>query len=293
MKPNAEIYRGVPLTHGRTEQMIDAIIEKRGSMKTNEIARFLGLESFRPVNAVCRLLNTMNGTTAKAPKKPKTVIKEAKNTFKNYYGSGKEKARDLIANAIMDTKRQSSNILTLPAENWILEKNIIKKKAGYKFTAVERERDTFNQMIINLAKDIDLLGSVVTLHNKTIGEVVANDKEDTYSSAILDYCGFIDTFYDEINDMLKRNLVKRGGYITLTFSENDRVLNHSHHTTSHSNTYIKNCYMSKEEMTGENVTTGLVNFLVYSNNGYKVETKFTYRDKRVNMLLFIIKRIDE
>ena len=287
---NETIYKGVPLTNGRTVEMIDTIIEKRGSMKTNEIAQLLGFESFRPVNAICRLLNSAASKAAKKEFKP---IREAKNTYTNYCGSGKEKARSLIANAIMETKRQSSNILTLPAAQWIMEKNIINKKPGYKFTAVERERDTFNQMIKNMVADEELLNSVVGVLNNTIGEVVADKKEDAYSSAILDYCGFIDTFYDEIDDVMKRNLVKKGGYITLTFSENDRVLNNSHHTNNHSNMYIKNCCVTEEDKTGEKVTTGLVNILVYNNVGYKVVDKFCYKDKTVKMLLFIIKRLED
>lgn len=286
---NVTVYKGVPLTNGRTEKMIDTVIEKRSSMKTNEIAELLGLDTFRPVNAICRLLNTAN----KAPKKPFKPVREAKNTYTNYCGTAKEKARNLIAAAIMDTKRQSSNILTLPAAEWMMEKNIMKKKPGYKFTAVERDRGTFNQMVKNLCLNEELLDSVIAMHNKTIGEVVANDKEDTYSNAILDYCGFIDTFFSEIDDIMKRKLVKKGGYITLTFSENDRVLNHSHHTTNHSHTYITNCCVEGEEINGNEVTTGLVKFLVYSNAGYKLESKFSYKDKTVKMLLFIIKRLED
>lgn len=288
-----EIYKGVPLTNGRTSEMIDTIIEKRNSMKTNEIALLLGFESFRPVNAICRLLNTANGTTKhKATKKKFKPIREAKNTFTNYCGSGKEKARNLIADAIMLTKIQSCNILTLPAAEWMMEKKILKKKSGYKFTAVERDKKTFDLMISNGISDNTIKDSVIAYLNKSIGEVVVNDGENTYSSAILDYCGFIDSFLDEINDVMKRNLVKKGGYITLTLAENDRQLNHSHHTTSYSNTYIKNCCVD-EEMTGAKVTNDLVNILVYNNKGYKIVNKFSYKDNRVKMLLFIIKRIDE
>jgi hypothetical protein len=75
---NETIYRGIPLTNGRTAEMIDTIIEKRGTMKTNEIAELLGLASFRPVNAVCRLLNTANGTTTKAPKKSLSLSEKLK-----------------------------------------------------------------------------------------------------------------------------------------------------------------------------------------------------------------------
>lgn len=284
MKEKARIYKGVPLTGSRTEEMIDTIIKKRNSMDANELAELVGLDSFRSIVGIFRQLSK---------NKPNVVVNEAKNTFKNYFGSGKEKARDLIATAIMDTKRQSSNVLTLPADSWIMEKNIIKKKSGYKFTAVERDKETYQQMIRNLVNDQALLDSVITTHNKTIGEVVANDQEDTYSSAILDYCGFIDTFYDEINDMLKRNLVKKGGYIAITLAENDRVINNSLHSGSRTNTYIQNCCVEGEVMSGAKVTNDLINILVFNNTGYKIVEKFPYRDKRVNMLLFIIKRIDE
>lgn len=220
-------------------------------------------------------------------------IREAKTTFDNYYGSGKAKARDMIAKAIMQTKRQSSNILTLPADKWIMEKNILKKKDGYKFTAVERNHETYQQMVVNMTLDQQLFDSVIATAKKSIGEVIVNDREDTYSNAILDYCGFIDSFYNEIDDMMKRNLVKKGGYITLTLAENDRQLNHSQHTTNYSNTYIQNCYVPEEETSGAKVTGDLVNFLVYSHKGYKITNKFSYRDTKVNMMLFIIKRLED
>lgn len=295
MKENATIYKGVPMTGNRTEQMIDIIIEKRDSMKTNEIAKLVGFKDFRPVNTIIRCLNKEFGTAKpKAPKKPKIEIKLAKNTFTNYYGSGKENARDIIAKFIMETKRQSSNVLTLPADTWIMEKNILKQKPGYNFTAVERDHETYKQMIRNLSLPVNeiLLDAVIGTANKSIAEQVANDKEDTYSSAILDYCGFIDSFYNEINDIMKRNLVKKGGYLTITLSENDRALNNSKQLDNYSNTYIKNC-VAGEEVNGAKVTTELINFLVFSNKGYKIVKKFPYRDKKVNMLLFVIERIDE
>jgi hypothetical protein len=284
MKNNETIYKGVPLTGNRTAKMIDTVIEKRDSMTTIELAEFVGLESFRSLVGIFRQLDKASKATKR--------VKEAKNTYSNYYGSGKDKARHLIAQSIMETKRQSSNILTLPADKWIMEKNILKRKDGYKFTAVERDKETFQEMMKNLVTDTVLLDSVIGIENKSIGEVIVNDCEDTYSSAILDYCGFIDSFYDEINDFMKRNLVKKGGYITITLSENDRLLNHPMHTENYSNTYIQNC-CANEVVTGAKVTNDLVNILVYNNKGYKITTKYSYRDKTVNMLLFIIKRIDE
>ena len=288
-----EIYRGVPLTNGRTTEMIDTIIEKRNSMNTLELAELLGLDSFRSLIGIFRHLNKETPKAKCKVKKEFKPIPEAKNTFTNYHGEAKDSARQLIADAIMSTKRQSSNILTLPAAEWIMEKNILKQKSGYKFTAVEREKDTFQQMIRNLFDDKILFDSIIGLENKTVGQQVANDGEDTYSSMILDYCGFIDSFLNEIDNIMERNLVRKGGYIAITLSENDRTLNNSYHTGNFSNSYIQNC-CAGEKINGAKVTNDLINFLVYKHRSrYKTIKKFPYRDNKANMLLFIIKRIDE
>ena len=306
----SKIYKGVPLTNGKTEEMIDTVIEKRGIMNTSEIAELVGLESFRIVNAIYRSLNRVNGTTkfksteSKSepiklelePIKPKFEprVKEAKNTFRNYSGSGKEKARKLITNAVIETSTKSSNNLTLPAEYFLIEKSILDKKLGHKFTAVERDKETYVKMIKYVATDEVLLESIIGIVNKTVADQIVNDKENTYSNMILDYCGFVDTFHDEIDDIMYRKLVKKNGYITITLAENDRHLGHPNHITNYSNAYITNCCLEEEkkEMNGNKVTTALIKNLVFNNNGYKLVEKFSYRDKTVNMILFIIKRID-
>lgn len=287
-----EKYKGVALTGNRTEQMIDIIIEKRNSMSAKELAELVGFESYHPIVGILRRLNAEAGLTKPKPKKAFKPIKEAKNTYTNYYGTRKEKARQLIADCVIQTKRQGSNILTLPAENWLMEKNILKQKAGYKFTAVERDKDTFQTMVKNLIANDKLFDSVIGMENKSIGEVIETDKADTYSNAILDYCGFIDTFYDEIDDMMKRNLVKKGGYIAITLAENDRVIGHPRHVNSHTNKYIRNCY-AHDEVSGAQVTNDLINFLVHSNTGYEIVQRFPYKDTTVKMQLFIIKRTED
>lgn len=292
------VYKNVELKDFRTNEIIDTIIENvNKGIGAKEIAEIIGIDNYRPLVGIIRKLNEGGYVKIKyqAPSKkadaPKTVIKTAKNTFKNYYGSGKDKARDLIAEAIMATKRRNSNVLTLPADTWIMEKNILKKKNGYKFTAVERDKETYKQMLRNLVSNDMLSDAVISTMNKTIGEVVVHDVEDTYSSAILDYCGFIDSFYDEINDIMKRNLVKKDGYLTITLAENDRAINNPLQENNYSNQFIKNCYVN-EEVNGAKVTTDLINNLVFNNSGYSIVNKFEYKDKRVKMLLFIIKRID-
>jgi hypothetical protein len=181
--------------------------------------------------------------------------------------------------------------LTLPADGWLMEKNILKKKNGYKFTAVERDKETYKKMLKNLTDNEKLFDSVIGTANKTISEFITNDVEDTYSSAILDYCGFIDTFLDEIDDIMKRNLIKKDGYITITLAENDRVINNSLHSNNYTNRFIKNCCLGKE-VSGAKVTNDLINFLVFNNSNYSIVNKLEYRDTKVKMLLFIIKRID-
>lgn len=283
MKSQVTIYKGVKLLNGRTKEMIDTIIEKRDSLTTEELAELVGLPSWRSLIGIFRSLNHIEKVF-----KP---VKTPNNTYKNYHGTSKAKARQLVAEAIMLTKRQKSNILTLPADQWLMEKNILKQKNGYKFTAVERNKETYQNMVKNLILDENLFNSVIGMENKTIGEVTINDVEDTYSSAILDYCGFIDTFYNEINDILNRNIVRKGGFIAITLSENDRAINNPKQMGNYTNNYIENCCVG-EEVNGEKVTTDLVRILVHNNKDYKIVEKFNYCDNRANMLLFIIKRND-
>ena len=266
-KTQQEIYKNVELKGFRTKKIIDIIIKKvNEGLSTKEIAEIVGVPTYHPLVGIIRKLNTAGYVTlkSKTSKQLKTV-KLAKNTFANYCGSGKEKARNLIADAIIATKRRNSNILTLPAENWLMEKNILEKKRGYKFTAVERDKETYKRMLRKLVSDETLLDSVVSTSNSSVSEVIVNDGEDTYSSMILDYCGFIDSFYDEINDIMRRNLVKKGGFMTITLAENDRSINNSLHANGYTNRFINTCYANKD-VTGEKVTNDLVNNLVFNNN---------------------------
>lgn len=284
MKTKTEVYKGINLTHGRTVDIIDTIIKNRNNLSNKELAELVGFETGKKLAPIFRVLDT---------KKPKYVVKTAKNTYSNYSGSGKDKARQLIAKAIMTTKRQSSNILTLPADKWIMERNILKQKNGYKFTAVERDKETFQKMVINATLNQNLFDSVLAVENKSIGEVIENVKADTYSSAILDYCGFIDSFYDEIDDMMKRKLVKKDGFIAITLSENDRSLNNSLHSNGYSYKFVRSCYADDENPTGRQITTDLINTLIFNNKGYKLTVKQPYKDKTNRMLLFVIQRIDD
>lgn len=287
-----EIYKGVPLTNGRTKEIVDTVIEKRNDMSAIELAKLLGYKGYQPIAAISRYLNKeFDKVTTISNKKIKKTVKTTKNTFTNYGGGGKKEARNLIAKYILKTNIRDSNIITLPAEKWFMERNILKQKEGYKFTAVERDNVTFIRMLQTLNSDNTLLKSVEGIANKSVSEVVETAKENTYSSAILDYCGYIDTFYNEIDDILNRNLIRNGGYIAITLAENYRSINNSLHKNSLSNDYIRRCSNS-EKVSGYQVTKELVNYLVFKNKNYKVVERFKYTDTTARMLLFIIQRID-
>lgn len=289
----AEIYKGVPLIEGRTKIMVDTVIEKYDKCTLTEIANEFGFKTFHFFAHIVKHL-IVDGQIKKKSKTPKKKVKMplmAKNTFKNYYATGKDKARGLITNAILSTKLRGSNILTLPADAWIQEKLILTQKEGYKFTAVERDKATFQNMFHNAGNDSMLLCSILACENKSIGEVTTTATEDTYSSAILDYCGFIDSFYDEINDMLSRNLVRKGGKITITLAENHRTFNNSVHKSEYTNKFINECTTSNEVVNAKMVNNFLINNLIFNNKGYKLIEKLCYKDG-AKMMLFIIERID-
>ena len=295
-----DTYKGVKLIDGRTPEMIEYVIMYSYKPAT-ELAFELGLDSFRSIVGILRSLYS-NGIliktdviTSKKPtykkenKNPLVIITKKENTFNNYDGTGKNDARNLISNCIAPTSTCFSNILTLPAEKWITEKSIITKKLGHKFTAVERDRDTFNNMVKHLNTNNKLLNSVIGIHKSTIGDVIENVKTDTYTHAILDYCGTIDTAYPDIDSILKRNLVRKNGFITITVTQNNRTRNREDCINNHTNKFVECCTPNLETV---DITDFFIYKLIMDSNGYKLVHKLMYKDTVNGMILYIIQRIN-
>lgn len=314
MATTTEIYKGVKLIEGRTTEMIDFVADNYSNMNAVEMASALGFETYHKIVPIMKGIaantNLKSSTQLKkeAAKEAKKAAKEAKkqakeeakkqakelkpviegNSFTNYKGENKSVTRDIICKCICNTSTVGSNILTLPADAWIMEKLIIFKNPSYKFTAVERQKETYMAMVKNMVADKELLSSVISTHNSTIGEVIETAKADTYSSALLDYCGFIDTVYDEVKDVLTRKLVRKNGYITITVAQANRTMHSRLHADNYTNRYVESCNNNTNSI---EATDFLIKNMIFNMNGdYKLEHKLMYKDS-CGMLLYVIRRV--
>lgn len=133
--------------------------------------------------------------------------------FTNYFGEGKLKAREFISGVINKTELKSGIVVCLPAEFSILEKKIHEEVSkSFIFLACERRIDIFKTMIETSQKlELPLFARLGELR-----DTIYSLTENSLSHAILDYCGFLTTFTDEIEYIVKNKIVKIGGTIITT-----------------------------------------------------------------------------
>lgn len=163
----------------------------------------------------------------KVKKKIKAVVADyiQEESFKNITGDGKKEARQYMALGVEGNKATNKPILTLPHKEWSLEK-LIQMYTGKKFSflAVERELDTFIEMV----KHSKLYGKNNTCYHGDMGDKIYEAKEDTFSHAMLDYCGTFSMFRKEITTAVINNIVEVGGTIAVTLvkaRDNSDILN--------------------------------------------------------------------
>lgn len=133
--------------------------------------------------------------------------------FTNKDGKGKNKARRVMTKAIKDSGVKKGTILTLPSDTWSLEKMIRDNVAkAFKFLAVEADFDTYVTMR-RMGKDY---GRSNTYYEGKIGDKIMSASEGEYAHMMLDYCGRLETYKNEIIHAVMHNLVVVGGTIAVT-----------------------------------------------------------------------------
>jgi hypothetical protein len=293
-------YKGVIVGDVISEQDVDYVIANHETKTSSELAEDLGYLNYQPVNTIKMQLKKygvieLKDVVVKVEKKAK--IQTSSNPFENYDGEGKLEARKIICRYLDTTNKKGSNILTLPAKKWIMEKQLLEINKSFKFTAVERDKKTYKKMLNALMLDDDLSDSIISLTNTDVSKVIERSLENDFSSAIMDYCGVIDTAYDDLHKLLHNNLVRRGGIITVTLAQVNRTINNKHCIDNKSNRFIRACNIDPKSASMI-ATDFLMNELVYGvSERYKIEDKFMYKDSKDNnnkgygMVLYIIKRI--
>lgn len=205
--------------------------------------------------------------------------------FTNYEGKNKKDAREKMVNAIVESRLSSGflggDILSLPAEEFLLEKEISKYISTYRYFGVECEEKPYFKLLGNLAKERFLMNT----YKGKISDIIFKSKENEFSHLILDYCGILSHFSEEIKYAVLNNVVEVGGTISVTFNKREVNVNFTTEILGLNN-------VTKEMVQDE----GLMNHVITSffqrlcGFNYKLIERFDYHDTSA-MSLVIIKRI--
>lgn len=268
------------------------IIAKFGTQTNKEIAKELGLSTNQLAGNIASLkrfghIEEPKIEVIKKPRKKKAKKKIDISKSMSSNNLNKTQARQYIFNAILLSGLHSGNLLTLPCDNWFIEKSLLEDISDkFNILGVELDKKVYMRSGRKLFKN-PLLFNNCSLINGAIGEQIFKAKENEFAHLVLDYCGGFSTYAKEITFAMREKIVQVGGTISLTFSERAvgdygrAILN----TFGQTNEY-------KSIAVFEHFING-INMVLDSN--YTIETSFRYvggekGKKGDNMVLFIIKR---
>jgi hypothetical protein len=273
-------------TLNETEQFI---LNNHEVMTSKEMSSFLSIDS-KDVTKIKNRLLKLKIKNELALNKELDSLESllTLSKYKNAKGVNKANARDLMVGYMS----VYGKFLSLPHEKAEIEKMILAKfnnDKTIKFTAYEWELDIFHNLCKTVFED-KLPMSVIW---GSISEAIYKADENEYSNLILDYCGILDSFKDEIIHAINNNIVELNGTISITLSK---------FGINNSKGVIGEIFKSMpKEMFGTTLTqTELGIRLFFSkilNSNYTIETIFEYADKKDNgnkgmdMILIVIKRI--
>ena len=142
-------------------------------------------------------------------------------SFPNYFGKGKESAREFICKYIQLSNLLTGDILCLPAALCLLELKIREVSNLFRFIACEREENTFNTMVKTAKEN----GLSMFSRLGDLREAIYEAGKNSFSHVILDYCGLLTTFKQEILYLTSNDIVKVGGVIiTSVLKARDKVI---------------------------------------------------------------------
>jgi len=149
-------------------------------------------------------------------RRAKTRKKVKTGEFTNQDGEKKNVARNKMVNAISNSGIKAGKLLTMPNEDWKIEALIDKYVSKiFKYEACENNKKVFPIML----SKVEEFGRSSECHYGDIGKQIIPMGADTYSHMILDYCGNLDTFQNEIIHAMMNKLVVDGGIIAITLSK--------------------------------------------------------------------------
>lgn len=271
---------------------------KTSNPKVNVVAKKRGRpckEMTRAEKLTLRAKKAWATRRANAGEIIKEVVKETEKTavkFKNYYGENKEVARKIMIDAICATPRlqraKVDRILCLPAAKAIIELRLLEIYSRFTFSACEYDKEVANELHKTIYENN--LGGIMDVHCGKISDIIYRANKDEFSHLILDYCGEIDTFYDEIDHALMNKIVQVGGTVSITVAKRTHPSNKETGIVARMN----KMYPLRPDAIGEVEWALIQIFEEYQKRGlYSFETLKNYSDsaRGANMALIVLRRI--
>ena len=135
------------------------------------------------------------------------------DNFTNVDGVMKEEIRLLIISLIIN---KFGLTLTLPWKEAILEKKMLKMLSKkMRFLAYEKNKNVYFELCKLIGEERLPISAILG----NIGDAIFAAKEDEFSNIMLDYCGVLDTFADEIEYAIKNNIMQVNGLMAITLSK--------------------------------------------------------------------------
>lgn len=262
-------------------QKVRELIAKNPKLTNAQIAKKLGVSEMQVKLNRTRIINgTIAGTVKATVKVTKTPKTKAVETFKNDKGVGKEVARTLMIEAINSAQLKSKLILSLPSHTCAIEKKLVAKSKKYNFIGVELDEKVYWKMAANIVKN----RLPITPFLGTMGDKIAEARPNQYAHLILDYCGQLHSFAEEIMLAMRNNIVEVGGSVSITlnkrisgngrtFADFIQKLNPQHDTSICESEHLVRTFINR-----------------IGGYNYAIEKVLNYNDG-ASMILIIIRRI--
>lgn len=204
-------------------------------------------------------------------------------TYKNSNGRYKDRIRRRINQYISNSNINTPLILTLPGTDWIWEKSILQSIPSAVFIGVEQDSVISEQVVIN---SLDISRNVEAVYNEPLVNVLKKSVANNYSHIIMDYCGTINSVYDEIEYTLENDLVTVDGTIHITLSKmNINPSTLISNISDKLSPYALGFNGSKSSVS----TKLLISYLIIKHMRYRLLNVFEYHDTS-SMIVFSIRR---
>lgn len=142
---------------------------------------------------------------------------------KDYKKSEEKKGvRTRTVKEIIKSKIKGGLILTLSADQCLLEKEINALCKLYTFLACEILENVFSKLKENITKEnLTYIRPILS----PIGEIINIAAKDTFAHVILDYCKTIKEFGGEIKTAIEKRIVQKDGIIMITLCQRAAGIN--------------------------------------------------------------------